>query len=136
VILAGDGGSASTWRTGQAARVQVELDCGTTGDEEKLRLELRLPDGSFAAVDSTRDSSVRVDELRGRQVVEYVVPRVLLSPGGYELSVVLVGPARREIDRVAEGIPLEVVVGDLSYHGGRLLLGGDWRAAEPPRAAP
>lgn len=128
-LLNRDGDPTTALRTGEAATVRVGMNCGTTGDQEILRVEIYDPDGTYVSVDSTRHRGVDLHDRSGRQIVEYHIPRVLMAPGTYDLSIAVVGrEGRDEHDRVDHVLRFEVVPGEVRSHGGYLLMGGAFSA--------
>ncbi len=130
-LLDAEAQPTTTLRTSMPATVRVSLECGTTGDTEVLRFELNSPDGTWVSRTSTRQSEIALDELAGIHSVEYTIPRVLLAPGEYDLSVVLVGSdGRSEIESHRDALRFEVVDGPVRHFGGYMLLGGEWSVDE------
>lgn len=130
-LLDAEGRPTTTLRTSLPASVRVGLECGTTGDLELLRLMLTTPDGTWVTRVSNRQSDIVISEMSGVHTLEYEIPHVLLAPGEYDLSVILVeDDGRTEIETHRDAIRFEVVDGPLRHAGGYMLLGGEWQLDE------
>ncbi len=131
-LLGPDAQPTTTIRTGEPARLRVEVECGTTGETEVLRLDIEASDGTLATRATSRDTDVVVDELTGVWSIDYTMDRVLLAPREYSLSVALMQQdGITEWERVPEALTFEVVPGDIPHRGGYMLAGGDWSVAGP-----
>lgn len=133
-LLGADGMPARTLAVGDPFTIRVGLECGTTGEKEILRLEVYQSDGTCASQVSTNQTHVDIHQLSGFQVIDYEVPRLLLGPGEYDLTVVLVArDGRTQHERVKDALRFEVVQGrEMRHRGGYMHLGGEFHHADVP----
>jgi ABC-2 type transport system ATP-binding protein len=130
-ILDEHGEPTTVLKTGERATIRVGLECGTTGDTEILHLEIHQADGTCIARATTRDTGVDIHDMRGYQVVDYELERVLLAPKEYDLSLRLFAKdGRQELERLRNVAHFEVAPGALKHRGGLVMLGGEW-SVEP-----
>jgi ABC-type polysaccharide/polyol phosphate transport system ATPase subunit len=131
-LLGPEGQPRRQLHSGEPATIRITVDCDDSQPGDALRLEVNQEDGTSASQVSTRGTEVTLHELHGTHLVDYRIPRLLLAPRDYDLTVVLVRrDGRTDVERLREAIRFQVVPGRDKHRGGYMLLGGEWGEAPP-----
>lgn len=117
---------------GQGAVFRIHYDCDHPISKPVFKLEVHTPNGTTVAAGNTRFHDRVPDKIEGHGAIEYRIPKILLVPGLYDLSVTLFDydmlhpfDARHRFKRfeVGGGFPPDVdgvVSLDGEFHGAAL----------------
>ena len=74
---------------GQGAVFRIHYDCDHPIKRPVFKLEIHTPNGTTIAAGNTRFHDRVPDQIQGHGAIEYRIPKILLVPGLYDLSVTL-----------------------------------------------
>jgi ABC-type polysaccharide/polyol phosphate transport system ATPase subunit len=128
-LLDGSGSGVQRLHTGEPLTVRVHWRSDQGVQKPVFGLAVHTLEGVEVTGPNTRDADVVFDELTGSGVVDFVVDRLLLLPGAYELTAALYDWTRQHpFDHRHRFLRFDVEPGEPREGHGFVSLGGRWQA--------
>jgi ABC-type polysaccharide/polyol phosphate transport system ATPase subunit len=127
-ILDRHGVPTTLTHTGEPVTVRLSWQAEEPVLEPVLGLTLWTREGVEVWSQHTRDAEFPIDKLVGSGSVDFVVPRLMLLPGAYDLSAAIVDQSLTHVyDHRRYCCPFYVEAGPLRDTSGLISLGGSWQ---------
>ena len=127
------GVAVSRLSTGDELTIRISYDAADTVEQPVFAFSIHTLEGHLVTGPNSREAGVPLERIRGRGTVEIAIPRVMLLPGSYDLTVSAMDHSlahpfdvRQNLMRfdVFAGVPHET-------QGGVMSLGGQWSHHTP-----
>jgi ABC-type polysaccharide/polyol phosphate transport system ATPase subunit len=127
VELLGAGRSSSRVATGEQVTVRLHYRATETITEPVFGIALHTLDGQHVTGPNTRDVDLSTGDVSGEGYVDLIVPRLMLTPGTYELTVAAYDHSLvHAYDHREKVMRFDVTPGDPKDQFGVVSLGGSW----------
>jgi ABC-type polysaccharide/polyol phosphate transport system ATPase subunit len=114
-------------RSGGQATFRIHYSSFEPVSRPAFGVAIHTVDGVLLSEVTTRDYDVQIEKVDGRGSCDLVVPRLMLTPGSYDLTVTTYDETLAHVfDQRNRVLRFDVEAGDVPERSGVLALGGHW----------